>query len=291
MRKLISLVVAVAMLVVSLSFIALAEGGKLKHTEKVVPVASASTSTVIPVKTVAIASATTPAAVITTAGQIQIDKLLLELKDLKAQDKLIDNQEDALELSYKNGNITLVMYQTQKAALDKANDTLDVREHTIKNELRTLGYYQDKHVAKITPAAIVTTAGQIQIDKLLLELTQLKAQDNQLEIREDALKLAHKNGSIDLAIYQAQKAALELEDNALDTREHAIKKELTALGYHLNKNDNDKENREDAKDQGKDDKHHNNSKDNSISKNDNHDNNNDSQDRNLNDDDNESDHD
>ncbi len=96
MRKLISLVVAIAMLIVSLSFVALAEGGKLNHTEKAVPVASASTSTVIPVKTVAIARVATPTAVITTAGQIQIDRLLLELKDLKVQDKLIDNQEDAL---------------------------------------------------------------------------------------------------------------------------------------------------------------------------------------------------
>lgn len=113
--------------------------------------------------------------------------------------------------------LTLVAITTMGTTVfaTKSNKTDAVSSATIKKEGTT------------TP----TAEQQVQIDKLVKELSDLSIKENNLDIEEDQLELSYHKGEITYATYKEKDAAIEKQDRALDLRENEVERELKALGY------------------------------------------------------------
>lgn len=106
-------------------------------------------------------------------------------------------------------------------------------------------------VSSATKPGNVTATTPANTDEVYAELQKLKAQDDELDLKEDALKLAYRQGKISQSDYRAQKSALEAQDDANELREDAPEQKLDNNhdddhnDKHNDRNDDDHDDRDD----------------------------------------------
>lgn len=157
-----------------------------------------------------------------------------EINNLKAELKKLDLKEDENDLNKNNIKYKYKMSQITRDAFIKEMKNLEKIDYDIesqKDELKyQLGYDIDDDIDDYEKN-FDSIIGTGDLNSLLTQLREIEIKKDELDLKEDKLKLQYKNGEITLDSYKQQKAQLERDEDKLDNLEDIIEDKLEIMGY------------------------------------------------------------